>query len=200
LPILLLFFVTSPPNTRIFIIKTKNRMIMKKYMLLSAGLCLALVLTGCKSKESAYKQAYEKAKAAESAQSQREIAGVEDTPTVVATETPVVTPVQTRPVTQTTVVDNADNVRVTEERVSIVKGNGLRNFSVVVGSFSIIANAEGLQQKLVNQGYDAQIVKNEQKNMYRVIATTFDDKASAAQSRDQLISTYAGAWLLYNVK
>lgn len=175
-------------------------MIMKKYMLLSAGLCLALVLTGCKSKESAYKQAYEKAKAAESAQSQREIAGVEDTPTVVATETPVVTPVQTRPVTQTTVVDNADNVRVTEERVSIVKGNGLRNFSVVVGSFSIIANAEGLQQKLVNQGYDAQIVKNEQKNMYRVIATTFDDKASAAQSRDQLISTYAGAWLLYNVK
>jgi len=171
---------------------------MKKYMLLSAGLCLALVLTGCKSKESAYKQAYEKAKAAESAQAHE--AAIEETPTVVATETPVVTPVQTRPVTQTKVVDNADNVRVTEERVSVVSGNGLRNFSVVVGSFSIIANAEGLQQKLKNQGYDAQIVKNEQKNMYRVVATTFDNKASAAQSRDELIGTYAGAWLLYNVK
>jgi cell division septation protein DedD len=203
LPVLERFFVISPANCKrtIFFIKHKTlnkRMIMKKYMLLSAGLCLALVLTGCKSKESAYKQAYEKAKAAESAQAHE--AAIEETPTVVATETPVVTQVQTRPVTQTKVVDNADNVRVTEERVSVVSGNGLRNFSVVVGSFSIIANAEGLQQKLKNQGYDAQIVKNEQKNMYRVVATTFDDKASAAQSRDELIGTYAGAWLLYNVK
>ncbi|MBF1435991.1 MAG: SPOR domain-containing protein, partial [Prevotella micans] len=31
---------------------------------------------------------------------------------------------------------------------------------------------------------------------YRVIASTFDSKASAAQSRDQLRSQYADAWLL----
>ena len=163
---------------------------MKKYMVMCAGLCLAMVLTGCKSKESAYKQAYEKAKAAEVAQKV-----VEDD-----TETPVVTPVQTRPVTETKVVDNVDNVTVREERVSLVNGTGLRNFSVVVGSFSVIANAEGLQQRLKNAGYDAQVVKNEDRNMYRVIASTFDDKVSAVQSRDQLRSTYPDAWLLYNAQ
>ncbi|MBQ9672630.1 MAG: SPOR domain-containing protein [Prevotella sp.] len=166
---------------------------MKKYMVLCAGLCLAMVLTGCKSKESAYKQAYEKAKAAESSQVQ---APVEET----VEETPVVTPVQTRPVTETKVVDNVDNVAVREERVSVVNGNGLRNFSVVVGSFSVIANAEGLQQRLKNAGYDAQVVKNEERNMYRVVASTFDDKGSAVQSRDQLRSNYPDAWLLYQKK
>jgi cell division septation protein DedD len=168
---------------------------MKKYLVLCAGLCLAMVITSCKSKESAYKQAYEKAKAAESAQGN---SVMESDPVVVAAETPVVTPVQTRPVTQTTVVDNVDNVTVREERVSMVNGTGLRNFSVVVGSFSVIANAEGLQQRLKNAGYDAQIVKNVDRNMYRVVASTFDDKASAVQSRDQLRGTYADAWLLYN--
>jgi hypothetical protein len=33
--------------------------------------------------------------------------------------------------------------------------------------------------------------------MYRVIASTFDNKADAARSRDQLRSTYADAWLLF---
>ncbi len=169
-----------------------NNKIMKKYIVLCAGLCLAMVLTGCKSKESAYKQAYEKAKAAEAAQT----AAAE----TVVEETPVVTPVQTRPVTQTKVVDNVDNVAVRQERVSVVNGAGLSNFSVVVGSFSVIANAEGLQQKLKNAGYSAQIVKNDERNMYRVVASTFADKASAVQSRDQLRNTYPDAWLLYQVK
>ena len=47
-------------------------------------------------------------------------------------------------------------------------------------------------------GYDAQIVKNEDRNMYRVVAATFDNKADAARSRDQLRATYADAWLLSN--
>jgi len=153
-----------------------------------------MVLTGCKSKESAYKQAYEKAKAAESAQ----VAAAETAAAV--EETPVVTPVQTRPVTETKVVDNVDNVAVRQERVSVVNGSGLSDFSVVVGSFSVVANAEGLQQKLKNAGYAAQVVKNEERNMYRVVASTFADKASAVQSRDQLRSTYPDAWLLYQVK
>jgi len=82
----------------------------------------------------------------------------------------------------------------------MVNGVGIRNFSVVVGSFSVIANAEGLQQRLKNAGYSAQIVKNTDRNMYRVVASTFDDKASAVQSRDQLRSSYPDAWLLYNLK
>ena len=167
---------------------------MKKYTIICAGLCLAMSFTGCKSKDSAYKQAYEKAKAAEAAQ----VGNVPEAVTV--TETPVVTPVQTVQANNVRVVDNADNVAVRQERVSMVNGAGLRNYSVVVGSFSVIANAENLQQRLKNAGYVAQIVKNEQGNMYRVIATTFDDKVSAAQSRDQLRSTYPDAWLLYNLK
>ena len=167
---------------------------MKKYMFVCAGLCLAMLFTGCKSKESAYKQAYEKAKAAEAAQ----YANTNTAPTV--TETPMVTPVQTVTYNNTRVTDNADNIAVRQERVSVVNGTGLRNYSVVVGSFSVITNAEGLQQRLKTAGYVAQIVKNEQGNMYRVIASTFDDKVAAAQSRDQLRATYPDAWLLYNLK
>jgi cell division protein FtsN len=89
-------------------------------------------------------------------------------------------------------------VAVREERVALVNGAGLRTFSVVVGSFSVVANAEGLQQRLKNGGYSAQIVKNEERNMFRVIATTYDDKASAVQSRNLLRGTYPDAWLLYS--
>ena len=176
---------------------------MKKYMVICAGLCLAMIFTGCKSKESAYRQAYLKAKAAEAAQAEQPaVATTEDT----VAETPVVTPVQTTTTeyTQTTVTDNVDNVAVRQERVSVVNGTGLRNFSVVVGSFSVITNAEGLQQQLRDGGYNAQIVKNESNNMFRVIATTFDNKSDAVSSRDQIrgskYNPKGDAWLLYNVQ
>ena len=148
-----------------------------------------MVFTGCHSSESAYKKAYEKAQAQASQQVEAPVQQV--------AETPVVTPVVTKPANQTQVVDNMDNVTVRQERVSVVNGAGLKNYSVVVGSFSVIANAEGLQQRLQNAGYSAQIVKNEERNMYRVIASTFDSKADAVQSRDQLRATYQDAWLLF---
>ena len=165
---------------------------MKKYFVVCAGLCAALAFTSCKSSESAYKQAYLKAKQQEEIQQ----------PAVQTQqpETNVVVPLEERPVTQTQVVDNTDNVKVTQEKVSLVSGNGLKNFSVVVGAFQSKANADGLQQQLINAGYNAQIVKNEERNMYRVIATTFDTKEEAAASRNDLITKYAGAWLLYNVQ
>jgi hypothetical protein len=34
--------------------------------------------------------------------------------------------------------------------------------------------------------------------MYRVVASTFSDKASAVRSRNDLRATYPDAWLLYN--
>ena len=162
---------------------------MKKNIVLLAGLGLALLFTGCKSSESAYKKAYEKAQAQASQQV--------ESPVQQVAETPVVTPVVTKPANQTQVVDNMDNVTVRQERVSVVNGAGLKNYSVVVGSFSVLANAEGLQQRLKNAGYAAQIVKNDERNMYRVIASTFDSKADAVQSRDQLRATYQDAWLLF---
>ena len=169
---------------------------MKKLVYLCAGLCLAMSFTSCGSSEKAYRKAYEKAQAQAAQQQPTQPTQPTVMPTV--TETPVVTPVQTVPATQTTVVDNRDNVQVRQERVTIVSGAGLKAYSVVVGSFSVIANAEGLQQRLKNAGYAAQIVKNEERNMYRVVASTFSDKASAVQSRDQLRSTYQDAWLLNN--
>jgi cell division protein FtsN len=155
-----------------------------------------MMMVSCGSSEKAYRKAYEKAQAQQQAQQQVQ----QPVQPVQVTETPVVTPVQTVPQTQTVVVDNHDNVQVRQERVTIVSGAGLQAYSVVVGSFSVIANAEGLQQRLKNAGYAAQIVKNEDRNMYRVVASTFADKASAVQSRDQLRSTYQDAWLLYNAR
>ena len=166
---------------------------MKKYFVLCAGLCLALGMTSCGTKESAYKKAYEKAKQYDTQTAQQAAQPVE-------TSTAVVAPVQTRPANDTRVTDNADNVSVRQERVSMVSGNGLKAFSVVVGSFGLVSNAEGLQQRLRDAGYDAQIVKNEANNMFRVVAATFSDKLGAVNSRDQLRATYPDAWLLYNAQ
>ena len=165
---------------------------MKKYSVLCAGLCLAMAMTSCKTSESAYKKAYEKAKQYDTAQPAAPQPAIETAP--------VVAPVEAKPATETQVVDNLDNVSVRQESVSLVSGSGLKSFGVVVGSFGVRANAEGLMQRLKDAGYDAQVVKNDEKNMYRVIASTFADKASAAASRDQIRASYPDAWLLYNAR
>lgn len=163
---------------------------MKKMIVLGTAMCIVMAFTSCKSSEKAYKKAYEKA------QSQNDDYG-KDNYASESSDIPVVAPIETRQsTTETRVVDNYDNVPVRRENVSIVNGIGLKTYSVVVGSFSVKANAEGLQQRLKNAGYDSQIAFNAGNNMYRVIASTFDSKASAAQSRDQLRSQYADAWLL----
>ena len=161
---------------------------MKKYMVICAGLCMTLAFTSCGSqKESAYRKAYEKAKAQEAAVGAQAVE-----------ETTVVAPVTTRPATETTVIDNVDNVSVRQEKLTVVDGSGLKNFSVVVGSLSVKANAEGLARQLRNAGYPAQIAFNSGNNFYRVIASTFDDKASAVRSRNDFRSQYPDAWLLFN--
>ena len=162
---------------------------MKKSLAMCAAFCVALVLASCgTNKESAYKKAYEKAKAQEQvAQDQQPV-----------TQAPVVAPIVQQPATQTTVVDNVDNATVRTEDVTLVSGAGLQSYSVVVGSFSLKANAEGLQNTLKSAGYDAQIAYNSARNMYSVVASTHSDKASAVASRNQFRSgNYPDAWLLY---
>lgn len=166
---------------------------MKKYFVLCAGFCAAMALTSCNtSKESAYKKAYEKAKAQEQ----------EQTPVVEQpAETAVVTPLTpATPATQTT-VSNVDNATVRSESVTVVSGEGLQAFSVVVGSYSLKANAEGVQSTLKAGGYNAQIVYNSAINMYRVVASTFNDKGQAVQSRDAIRGSQynpkGDAWLLF---
>ena len=161
---------------------------MKKLSFFAAVMCVAMAFTGCKSSESAYKKAYDKAKANEATEVRTEPE---------QTYVPEVTQVVETPVTQTQFVDNMDNTPVRQEAVSVVDGAGLKNFSVVVGSFSVRANAEGVQQRLKSAGYQAQLAYNQERNMYRVVASTFDSKNDAVNSRNQLRATYPDAWLLF---
>ena len=160
---------------------------MKKLTVLSVGMCAVLALASCgTSKESAYKKAYEKAQQQE-AQQAAEAPG--------ATE-PVVTPLETTTPSESTTTE-VDNATVRQENVSLVSGSGLQAYSVVVGSFSLKANAEGLASTLKSAGYDSQVVFNSERNMYRVVASTFADKTGAVNSRNQLrAGKYPDAWLL----
>jgi cell division protein FtsN len=166
---------------------------MKKYVVLCASVCLAMSLASCGTKESAYKKAYEKAKQYDTQTAQQTAQPAYEEPAVVA-------PVQTTAANEARKLDNYDNVSVRQEKVAVVSGNGLKAYSVVVGSFGLQSNAEGLQQRLKSAGYDAQIVKNQDRNMFRVVAATFDNKADAARSRDQFREqeAYKDAWLLSN--
>lgn len=180
---------------------------MKKYVFLAAAVMVGMALTSCgSSKETAYRKAYEKAKAQEQAQAQQPVqpyvqAVQQQAPAVVQpvqqqvqapvvqqVQTPVVQPVQQAPV--------ASNVAVRQEKVSVVSGGGLKAFSVVVGSFGVRENALNLQQRLKSAGYDAQVAYNEDRNMYRVVISTFDSRDSAAQSKQSIQGTYPDAWLL----
>ena len=154
---------------------------MKKTLLMGAAICAVFAMTSCKSKESAYKKAYEKAKAQQ--------------------ETVVTTPVATQPTAPVTTTPAADysNVTVRTESVSLVSGAPLKAYSVVVGSFSVQSNANALSNTLAGKGYAPRVVKAAVNgaDWFRVIATSYDTKAEAAQSRAALQSQYKDAWLLY---
>ena len=163
---------------------------MRKLVVLGMGVCLVLAFASCKSSESAYKKAYEKAKQQELAEPQVE-APVEVTPVVAA---PVTTPKAT------------DTTGVRQEKVTVVSGNdGLKDYSVVAGSFGVKANADGLKSKLDGDGYNAKVVYNAERNMYRVVVESFDTRDEAARARDAFKAKYPtredfqGAWLLYRV-
>lgn len=160
---------------------------MKKILLLGAAVCAVFMMSSCKSKESAYKKAYEKAK------SQQTETTVTTTTTTPVQQVQTVTPVTTTPVT------DYSNVSVRNESVTFVEGSPLKQYGVVVASVTIKSNGVALMQKLAGQGYNscvAQAQVNGQ-TFYRVVACSFDTKPEAAQKRAQLEGQYSGAWLLY---
>ena len=151
---------------------------------------LLFVLTSCKSKESAYKQAYEMAKAQETTEVQVN-APMEITPEEVAPVAPV--------------EENYDAAPVRQEQVQAVSVSGdLKPYSVVCGSFSLQTNAQALKEYLVAEGYKAGIVKNVEKNMFRVIIGSYDTKPEAAKAREAFKVKYPsradfqGSWILWN--
>ena len=165
---------------------------MKKIVVLGMGLCVALAFSSCKSSESAYKKAYEKAK-------QQELADASAANTTTEAPAEVVTPVETAPVAP------VSSAPVREEKVELVSGSGLKAYSVVCGSFGVKSNAEGLKSQMDNEGYNAKVVNNAQNNMYRVIVESYDTHEEAARARDAFKAKYPnrkdfqGAWLLYKL-
>ena len=151
----------------------------KNWLWMIPAMALTLGLGSCKSKESAYKAAYEKA---------------QEKPVV---ETPAPEPVIVKPVTETPTTTIVKNEPVTP--VNPADAHKLKLFNVVVGSFSMHTNASGLQESLVADGYDAFIVTNAN-NMFRVIAGSFDDRATATNLRESIKNRYPNrfddAWLL----
>ena len=170
---------------------------MKKIVINGAALFAVALLASCQtSQESAYRKAYEKAKAQEEIVEQQPQNIAQPVQQQYVQQQPQQQYVQQQPQYQQQVAN--DNVPVRQERLTVVNGVGLKAFSVVVGSFGVKANAEGLQRTLVNSGYSAQVAYNQDRNMYRVIASTYDTKQDAIMSRDNLSANYPGAWLLYN--
>ena len=147
------------------------------------ALVASIALVSCKSSESNYRKAYEKAKAEEQNRQETEPVAV----------TPVVTPVQTQQ--SQSINQDASNLR--QEKLNVQNGGVLKAFNVVCGSFKSLDNANNLRNTLVNQGYSAQVAQNPDTGMYRVIASSFDDRNSAETSRNALRAKYPDAWLLY---
>lgn len=163
---------------------------MNKIWLLGAAVCMILTLGSCKSKESAYKAAYEQAKEKESTEPVEVIEEVaDDEVEVAAVSKPKTTTTTTTTTTRTEKISAADGEDASR----------LKRYSVVVGSFKNKTNAYSLKERMQEDGYDAVLGENEQ-GMLRVIVTSFDDKEEAIISRDNIKVKYApnfqDAWLL----
>ena len=151
---------------------------MKRIGLLGVALCLVLMCcASCKSKQSAYKAAYEQAKEREisSDEPEEEIAPVSKSKTAGETRQEKITPVEGE------------------------DGDAIKLFSVVIGSFKNLTNANSLKERMQNEGYTPVLGENEY-GMMRVIVTSFETKAEAERSRDAIRAKYApnfqDAWVL----
>ena len=151
---------------------------MKKILLFGAAICCIIALGSCKSKSSAYKTAYETAKADDTKWEDEE------------DETEVLTS------------EEVSYESVKQEKVNPLSGedmSGLKKYSVVIGSFKNKTNAISLKQRMLDEGYRPVVAENDL-GMLRVIVSSFDSKADAARSRDAIKSKYApnfqDAWLL----
>ena len=67
-----------------------------------------------------------------------------------------------------------------------------------------VTQTQGLKDYLVGEGYPAGILKNVEKNMFRVIIGSYDTKVEAAKAREAFKVKYPsradfqGSWILYN--
>ncbi|MDR2920455.1 MAG: SPOR domain-containing protein [Tannerella sp.] len=153
---------------------------MKKVSFLLISLCIIMLGTSCKSKQSAYKTAYEQAKTKE----------METGPVVEDDIAPV-----TKSKTPTSSTPRQEKINP----VAGEDGSGLKLYSVVIGSFQNRTNAYSLKERMQNDGYMPILGENEQ-GMLRVILTSHENRQDAERSRDAIRQKYypnfQDAWLL----
>ena len=105
---------------------------MKRNLFFGMAILVAFAFVSCKTTESSYKKAYDKARQQEQAQQQV---------TAPVQVTPVVTPVQ--PVTPVVSQQQEDNSDLRTESLKAVSGT-LQAYNVVCGSFKSLDNANNL--------------------------------------------------------
>ena len=142
-------------------------------------LCVVtMCCVSCKSKQSAYKAAYEQAK-------QREMTNSEPVEEQITPVTKAKTSTATR-----------------QEKITPISGEnpeGIKLYSVVIGSFKNKTNAYSLKERMQNEGYMPVLGENEQ-GMLRVILTSHETRKEAEKSRDAIrakfFPNFQDAWLL----
>lgn len=93
---------------------------------------------------------------------------------------------------------NEKAVTTRNEKFDLVEGESASmkyKFHVVVGSFSKQENARGLQSTLKSEGNKALVVINE-KGMYRVLISSFNDYNQAHARIKQISNRFPDAWVL----
>ena len=95
--------------------------------------------------------------------------------------------------------DKLKRVLFRTENVQLISGDSLLNYNVVINSYQLKANAEALQNTLINMGYPARIVSVKRSNglLYRVIADSFPSKSDAVRLKNSMDVMYPDSWLLY---
>lgn len=95
--------------------------------------------------------------------------------------------------------DKLKKVYFRTENVQLISGDNLLKYNVVIDSYHLKANAEALQNTLINMGYPARIVSVKRSNdlLYRVIADSFSAKSDAVRLKNSMDVMYPDSWLLY---
>jgi cell division protein FtsN len=154
-------------------LQKKQRNMKKVIRLFFALSVVALVASGCKTKQ--------------------KVAQIPAGATIVAT-TPTTPPV----VVNTPAVSEPEVTR--NENFSLADGetnsDALRfKYHVVVGSFSKQDNARGLQANLNTEGNRAIVVVNEN-GMFRVLIASFNEYYQAKERKNQISTRFPDAWVL----
>ena len=151
---------------------------MKRIYICGAISLIAIISTSCRGNYEATKAAYEKAMEA-----------AVERPTITA-DTPTddaITEIQP-------MVSTSSETRERSESVNVLDNATIQAYSIVVGSFKQLTNANGMCERLKEDGYEAFVAQNAH-GMYRVIACTYSTRNEAVEARKELIKRYPSSYI-----